>query len=342
MDHRVASSSPTRPLPADLEGALLGPSPDVETARRLFADDPRHILAVGDLAGRRGVLPPRAISDAARRVVRELGAMPGSERRAAFDAILLGRAPDVGLEFVQRAGGMAVLLPELEATVDFSQEAVGKHKDVWRHTLQVVKQSLPRLEVRWGALLHDIGKVPTRVILPSGEVHFHRHAEVGAAMFDRMWRRFDFQGDFAKKVRFLILHHLRANQYESSWTDSAVRRFAREMGDHLDDLLALSRADITTKRAERRRRGHEQIHELGERIRALAAEDAKVAPLPKGLGNAIMERFGLAPSRLIGDLRDECERAVERGELEAGRDAEHYLEYLARQRPGALGDPAKP
>src|SRR5258705_11246613 len=111
-------------------------------------------------------------------------------------------------------------------------------------------------------------------------------------MFDRLTRRLPiFTGDAALEstVRFLILHHLRANQYEGDWTDSAVRRFAREMGGHLDDLLCLSRADITTKRPEKKRRGLEPITELSTRIRTLAEEDARIPPLPSGIGDAIMK-----------------------------------------------------
>ena len=133
--------------------------------------------------------------------------------------------------------------------------------------------------MRWAALFHDIGKVKTRSISADGEVHFFGHAEVGARMFDKLepaapavHRR---ARAAVRRCAFSILHHLRANQYERDWTDSAVRRFAREMGEHLDDLLCLSRADITTKRPEKKKRkGLEQISELAERIRTLAAEDA--------------------------------------------------------------------
>ena len=96
----------------------------------------------------------------------------------------MARSLDVGLQWMHDAGVLAVLLPELEATVDFSQEAGRRHKDVWEHTKQVVRQSVPNPLVRWAALLHDIGKVPTRVMLPDGRVNFHRHAEVGARMWD--------------------------------------------------------------------------------------------------------------------------------------------------------------
>src|SRR5208282_669725 len=165
------------------------------------------------------------------------------------------------------------------------------------------------------SLFHDIGKVKTRSISPEGKVHFLGHAEVGTRMFDKLDRRLPlFAGEPALKstVRFLILHHLRANQYDPSWTDSAVRRFARELGEHLEDLLCLSRADITTKRPEKKRRGLQQIEELYHRISALAEADARLPPLPSGIGDEMMRVFGLPPSRKIGELKRELESAVEK------------------------------
>jgi len=131
-------------------------------------------------------------------------------------------------------------------------------------------------------------------------------------------------------VRFLILHHLRANQYSDTWSDSAVRRFDREMGEHLVDLLDLSRADITSKRPGRRQELLRQIHELHERILRIRELDAKVPPLPTGLGTAIGERFGIPPSKRIGDLKHALEAACERGDLEERRENEYYLDWLSR------------
>ncbi|HEY3593971.1 MAG TPA: HD domain-containing protein, partial [Polyangiaceae bacterium] len=171
------------------------------------------------------------------------GAVP--EVRSRLDRIMMGYDPEQGLEALLACGALDVLLPEVRKLVGFG-DGEWRHKDVWKHTKLVVRQAVPRLEVRWAALLHDVGKVKTRSISPTGEVHFFGHAEVGARMFDRLNRRLPlFSGDMPllETVRFLILHHLRANQYEEDWTDSAVRRFAREMGGHLGDLLCLSRAD---------------------------------------------------------------------------------------------------
>ncbi len=234
--------------------------------------------------------------------------------RARLDRIMLGNDPEAGLEALLACGALDVLLPEVKNLVGFG-DGEWRHKDVWKHTKQVVRQAVPRLEVRWAALLHDVGKVKTRSISPTGEVHFFGHAEVGARMFD-----------------FLILHHLRANQYEGDWTDSAVRRFAREMGGHLDDLLCLSRADITTKRPEKKKRGLEQISELAQRIRTLAEQDAVVPLLPSGIGDAIMKAFHLPPSRLVGDVKRSLEAAVDAGEIAPRLEAEAYIQFLSENK----------
>jgi poly(A) polymerase len=246
----------------------------------------------------------------------------------------MGVQPEAGLDALLETGALEALLPEVSSLVGFG-DGEWRHKDVWKHTKQVVAQATPRLQVRWGALLHDIGKVKTRSIAPDGEVHFFGHAEVGARMFDKMHRRLAlFEGDetLREEVRFLILHHLRAAGYDAGWTDSAVRRFAKETGDHLNDLLCLSRADITTKRPEKKRRGLRQIDELALRVEQILAEDAKVPPLPKGLGTDISARFGIPPSPALGVLMRALMVAVESGELPAQQPVDVYLDFLDQHR----------
>jgi hypothetical protein len=149
-------------------------------------------------------------------------------------------------------------------------------------------------------------------------------------MFDRVVTRFAFSRDERHTVRFLVKHHLRTNQYSDHWTDSAVRRFHREMGPYMTDLLDLSRADITSKRPGRRKNLLEQISALSDRVERLVEEDAKLPPLPGGVGNAIMTAFELAPSRLVGELKRALEQAIDGGTLEARREDAYYVAYLAR------------
>jgi len=291
-------------------------------------DSPEALLDVAAEISVAGTPPPAELTEAARVAAPMAAQIAPPRARAGIEAVIMGKALEVGLQWMHDAGLLAVLMPELEATVDFSQEAGRRHKDVWEHTKQVVRQSVPKPAVRWAALLHDIGKVPTRVLLPDGRVTFHRHAEVGARMWDPIGRRLAFDKPDRQKIRFLILHHLRANAYEPAWTDAAVRRFDHEMGETLDELLDLSRADVTSRRPGRRQEAVSNIHALKERILAIRELDARVPPLPPGLGNAIMEAFALPPSKRIGDLRKLCEDAVERGELEERREAGYYVDYL--------------
>src|SRR5262249_50706916 len=151
-----------------------------------------------------------------------------------------------------------------------------------------------------------------------------------ARMFEDTARRFRFDKPTKQKLKFLILHHLRPNQYVPSWTDSAVRRFDRELQAHLTDLLDLSRADITSARPGKRQGALRNISELSARIEALRLQEARLPPLRTGIGNVIMEHFALPPSRQLGDLKRALELAVESGELEPRRDPDYYLAHVAK------------
>ncbi|MBN1773459.1 MAG: HD domain-containing protein [Deltaproteobacteria bacterium] len=266
-----------------------------------------------------------------------------------LDALLLGSQAAAGLDHLRRSGALEALLPEVQGLIGLHEDTVrpqGRrdgyaHKDVWAHTCTVVEQAAPTRVLRWAALLHDVGKVRTRNVAPDGTVHFLGHAEVGARMARRVLRRLAIPAEDAATIRFLVLHHLRASQYDRSWTDSAVRRFAREMEQHLDELLLLSRADITTQRAARKAAGLTALDELARRIRELRELDAQPVLLPKGLGTALIEAFGLPPGPVVGRLRKAVEQAVERGELPMQAAAEVYVAWAREHLAGLLDVPTR-
>lgn len=314
--------------------ALLALPNDTDTYAKVgawCATDPTWIFEfAAAIANEGGTWPSDAATGAAQQEVAKLAALPGEVVRNQLEQTLMGRDVDNALEWLKEIGAIALLFPELQATVDLVQESDRQHKDVWAHTKQVVKQSVRRPLVRWAALLHDIGKVPTRTFTEHG-VHFHGHAEVGARMFDKISRRITWDRDQRHTVRFLIKHHLRTQSYShDGWTDSAVRRFTREMGPYVADLLDLSRADITSKRPGQRQRILAGISGLSDRAEALARQDAILPPLPTGVGNAIMAAFQLAPSRLVGELKKHLEGQVAAGNLQERREDEYYVAYLAR------------
>lgn len=296
-----------------------------------FGATPAGVFDIACRLAESGGSLPTEITEAARAVAGELGSFPPDDVRNALEKLITAPHANDGLRWLHEAGVLQQVLPELEATVNLSQEAGRRHKDVWEHTKQVVMQSPAQPIVRWAALLHDIGKVSTRVMLSDGKVTFHRHAEVGARLFDTLARRLGFVRAERKRIRFLIVNHLRANAYEPEWTDAAVRRFDREMGDALPDLVELSRADVTSARPGRREEAARNIEALLQRIAAVRELDARVPPLPPGVGNAIMVAFAIPPSRRVGELRKLCEDAIERGELLERQPVEYYVDFLRRQ-----------
>ncbi len=311
---------------------MFADSPYSDRLGGLIEADPVVLLEIASAIANEGEgkWPAERVTDIAGANAQRLADADKGRTRAAIETMLMGRDVDEALEWLRATKILPVLFPELAATVDLVQETGRQHKDVWDHTKQVVRQTVRRPLVRWAALLHDIGKVPTRTFTDEG-VHFHGHAEVGARMFDKVSQRFAFARDERHTIRFLVRHHLRTNQYSEQWTDSAVRRFHREMSAHMTDLLDLSRADITSKRPGRRKTLLEQISALSDRVERLAESDAKLPPLPGGVGNAIMTAFEIAPSRLIGDLKRALEKAIGDGVLEARREDAYYVAYIARQ-----------
>lgn len=275
-------------------------------------------------------VPPAQITHQARASAGSVAQVAPKTVRDYLEQILMGPAVSDALQWLHEAGLLAIILPELEATVLFTQEMGRRHKDVWEHTKQVVVQSERRPAVRWAALLHDIGKVTTRAITPDGKVTFHGHAHIGARMFDEIAKRLAFPKPLRTRVRWLILNHLRVSHYDAAWSDSAIRRFDRQTGDYLEDLLLLSRADITSARQQNRDAARRQVDELVRRIQALREIDCQKPPLPTGLGNAIIEHFDLRPGRAVGDLKRELEAAIARDELQPHQQAEYYLDHLER------------
>jgi len=286
------------------------------------------LRAIG-LASELGI---RLDGDALRRIGAHADNVLSAPRAALRDALtqtLVGHRPAASLQLLLRAGYLHFLLPELVALVDFHKSSRYHHKDVWAHTIQVVKQAIPSPIIRWSALLHDIGKTYTRSYETGGKVHFLRHDELGAYMFEGVSTRLHFAAEDSARIRQLILYHLRPGMYSKNWSDSAVRRFGEETKAFLDDLLHLARADVTSKRPGKRKRVLYTIAELRGRVEEVRRLDEARRPLvPKGLGRHIIDELGISPGPRVGELRKLCEMAVRGGELQSDPDVDTCIAFI--------------
>jgi len=249
--------------------------------------------------------------------------------RRPFDAALCADDPGAALErlFIE---GHLERFPELVAILNMADDPGSSlHKNVWEHTLKVVGGVPNLLELRWSALLHDVGKARTRRIV-RGRVTFHNHDVVGARIVDSLDQRLGlFVGEQTLKdtVRSLVLNHLRPAAYSPGWSDSAVRRLVVECGGEAGfrRLMQLSRADLTTKVLAKRQHARRRADALEARVVALLAEDARFR-LPKLTMGLILERSGRRPGPWLAGVKDRLESMVAAGELPASDDPNDYID----------------
>ena len=224
--------------------------------------------------------------------------MENGDARDRLSAVLTAEDPTDGLWQLVDSGDAELVIPELPALA-LEQDPIHKHKDVLAHTIAVTAKTRAELVLRLAALFHDIGKPRTRRIDEHG-VTFRHHEAVGAKMTRRRLAALGYSDEQVRDVTELVRLSGRFKGYASGWTDSAVRRYARDAGHLLGLLNELVRSDCTTRNQRIRLELHHHVDELEERIVRLAAEDRQKAERPLLDGQAVMERLGIEPGPEIG------------------------------------------
>jgi poly(A) polymerase len=251
--------------------------------------------------------------------------------RKILDDILTSPSPGTGMEFLLRSGAFGALFPEIQAIRGLGDDPEASlHKDVWEHTKQVVAGVPNQLELRWAALLHDIGKARTRRVSKGGRVTFHGHDVVGYHMVAGIQRRLQlFRSEelLYEGIRALVLNHLRPHGYDKKWSDSGVRRLLCDLGgpQGFDRLLVLARADLTTKNPTKRAKALARTAELQHRMMKIYNDDS--APrLPKGTMGFIIERSGKPAGPWTADVKSDLEARLLDGRLPIDQPPEFYVE----------------
>lgn len=220
------------------------------------------------------------------------------KRREMLNSILLVEDPTDGLWEVCDSGLAGELVPELPA-LRLEQDPIHRHKDVLAHTIAVTANTSPDLTLRLAALFHDIGKPATRSF-DHGGVTFRHHEAVGAKMARSRLRELEYDKQTVKDVVELVRLSGRFKGYADGWSDSAVRRYARDAGHLLGYLNELVRCDCTTRNKNKADRLQRLMDQLEERILELARQDRLAAERPQLDGRAVMDHLGISGGPVVG------------------------------------------
>jgi poly(A) polymerase len=277
------------------------------TPTESFSDDPLRMLRAARFIAGYDLVPEAALVEAVVALRHRLEIVSAERIRDELDKLLQLERPGAGLWFAVDTGLAEEFLPELPA-MQLEQDPIHRHKDVLAHTIAVVENVQRRARAgfdfrrtRLAALFHDVGKPKTRSYRKGKGVAFHHHEVVGARMTRERMQALRYANDDVEAVTRLVELHLRFHTYRMGWTDSAVRRFVRDAGDLLDELIVLTRCDCTTRNEKKAQALSRRMDELEARIAELAAEEELRALRPDLDGRQVMEHLGVPPGPVIGE-----------------------------------------
>lgn len=291
-----------------------------------YSDDPLRMMRAVRFAATLGFSIEENSLEAIKKEAHRIKIVTIERIMVEFNKIMLSEKPSTGLKILKDTGLLELIIPELTALEGIEEVEGQTHKDNFWHTLEVVdniSQNTENLWLRWAALLHDIGKAPTKKFVKGTGWTFHGHEFLGSKMVKTLFQRLKLPlGKDMKYVQKMVKLSSRPIALISDEaSDSALRRMLFDAGEDLEDLFTLCKADITTKNTQKQEKFKKNFEYVAQKIKEVEEKDHIRNFQPPITGEEIMAMFSLAPGREIGILKERVKEAILEGNIPNEKEA---------------------
>ena len=308
-----------------------------------FNDDPLRMLRAIRLASNLDFNINKDLLDVISNLKSRINIITKERIVEEINRILLSPKPSYGFSLLEKTGLLKIILPEISALKGIDEIEGQTHKDNFYHTLEVVdniSKETDNLWLRWAALLHDIGKVPTKKFNRKIGWTFHGHEFEGSKMVYRIFKGLKMPlNDKMKYVQKIVLMSSRPIVLaQENVTDSAVRRLIFDAGESVDDLMTLCEADITTKNKERFKKYLQNFKIVRNKIIEVEERDNIRNFQPPISGKEIMKTFDLKPCKSIGKIKEAIKEAILEGDIKNDYNAAYKLMLKEGKKLGLIAN----